>query len=1240
MPLQILTDVPPLPANYASRAGLSDSVVKSLQKCLKASGLCLVHGAGGMGKTVATCAALLDETTLCETFPQGAAYVTVGQSPDVLSLQSTLLRAFGVHDPPADVSDGYARLYNVLSGCKVLVVLDDVWNASHLECFVPMRGRPKTWSNVAVLVTTRFADLVQKAELLRLGDLTDAESRELLHLKGDGALLTRLAKLCSRSPLALSILGATGQLEAERDASQKPATVFTAFCDELAAQEKAEPNAIKRCIGLAHKRLEQQDKDLYLGMAVFPDDVLLPIAALRTIFRDKDLDTQLPRLERLHLIRKEEGAADGPRIRLHDLSLEFVKEQAPRCGGETALHQELLTNYSSCLEAPQRWWTGPDDGYYYQRLLHHLAASGRIDEARGLLLRWEWLAARLRRPGDAVSLVADVRAFAPHGSLPQHATSGQGPVGSATSAATVMGSSQQAKARASATRKAAASPATAKAKARPMQKDAAATEEAAQALSVWEALLEVLTLSAHILTEDPSQLAFQVLGRLLGSEAPAGPLADLRAGAQMALKEGVYGLPAGTVPSWRCSACPVSKKSLQGVGGPLARTLQLHKDWVRCVAVNEAGTLLASASNDLSVKVWDLTQDCRMLLELLGHETAVLTVDLKGDLVVSGDKDEVILWSLSDGSILKRRPGFAGNLSVVQFLGEGHVAVATGMDVELVGASTLQGKPTCNHEARVAAIHSSAVPGGSATELLLACGCDDKHAALWKLSSQDAKRKKPTAPEFTAQLITRFLVGEQDVRAVSLSRAGNLLACGNDDGVLRIWSISTGKAGLSCSMLCSAPDMHSDWIHSVSMAHDGSCVACGSDDNSISLFDVSKQRMVGQVRIFSGAFSVALSPDLKSLYSASGDIRLWSVPKIKQSHHLNATGTGKHSSAVTGIAVSLDGCHAVSASSDLTDGKTNGGLQIGLWDCPTGSQTGFFKVGGSIDDDDRPLCASMSPDATMAAIGCDTGKLWVVNLTEPFAAVWVQPEAHTERIYCCEWLELDCLATGSEDGSVACWSVRDKVCTATARPYDSGIRCFAWTQDRQRVMCGCDYQAPRLVSVGEKGSDGHVLAEFKDVVRQELTVITPCSISLSSDDRRAVTTSWDKALRVWELDSGQLLLAVTQVSDWVVKGFGATLAGDIAGLCVSYSWDRQLQLWDFTHVLGKGTEKEAVVVSSQESSERLCSCQCDASLVHMACAPRWREGVRRSLVFADEDGGVHFFEVEIRQAPVQDAQGA
>ena len=174
MPLQLLTDVPPLPANYARRAGLSESIAQTVQKCLRSAGLCLVHGAGGMGKTVATCATLFDENAILpEVFPEGVAYVTVGQTPDVLSLQSTLLRAFGVHDTPGDVSDGYARIYKALSGRRALLVLDDVWHASHLECFIPMRGRPRSWSGVAILVTTRFADLVQKAELLRLGDLTD-----------------------------------------------------------------------------------------------------------------------------------------------------------------------------------------------------------------------------------------------------------------------------------------------------------------------------------------------------------------------------------------------------------------------------------------------------------------------------------------------------------------------------------------------------------------------------------------------------------------------------------------------------------------------------------------------------------------------------------------------------------------------------------------------------------------------------------------------------------------------------------------------------------------------------------------------------------------------------------------------------------------------------------------------------------------------------------------------------------
>ena len=42
-----------------------------------------------------------------------------------------------------------------------------------------------------------------------------------------------------------------------------------------------------------------------------------------------------------------------------------------------------------------------------------------------------------------------------------------------------------------------------------------------------------------------------------------------------------------------------------------------------------------------------------MLLELLGHSSSVFTVDISDDKVISGDKDEALVWSLADGNILR-----------------------------------------------------------------------------------------------------------------------------------------------------------------------------------------------------------------------------------------------------------------------------------------------------------------------------------------------------------------------------------------------------------------------------------------------------------------------------------------------------------------------------------------------------------------------------------------------------------
>ncbi|CAK9099513.1 Uncharacterized WD repeat-containing protein all2124 [Durusdinium trenchii] len=479
-----------------------------------------------------------------------------------------------------------------------------------------------------------------------------------------------------------------------------------------------------------------------------------------------------------------------------------------------------------------------------------------------------------------------------------------------------------------------------------------------------------------------------------------------------------------------------------------------------------------------------------MLLELLGHRTAVLTVDLNGDTVLSGDKDEAILWSL-EGSLLRRWGGFEGGLNVVLFVGPDEAALAVHHEVQVISTSSSTSFKTVRlpHDVRVAALAARNFPG-SAGDLLLACGCVDAHATLWRLAK--GKSRKGTGIEFSPSFLLRFPAGDQDVRAISLSASGDLLAAGNDDTRMRLWKIQPKKAEISIEPLCTA-GLHTDWIHSVSTA-DGSLVASGADDNSIALYDVQAQRLVGRVRIFSGAFCVVLSPNGHWLFSASGDIRVWSVPKMIQETHKSRTAFRRHVVPISALAMRRDGREALAVSGDVDEtGTPNGGLQLSRWDCATASQLSFCIIPGSKEDDDRPLCLSLSPNGSACAVGCDTGKLWVLALDG--TAVW-ETEAHSERIHCCEWLEDDSIATGSEDGSVCCWSLELRACRAQCRPYEGNgpVRCFAWTHDRERVLCGGDYQHPRLVHLAGPGEDGYMAMEYQDVLRQgkKLACHPPC----------------------------------------------------------------------------------------------------------------------------------------------------
>ena len=150
--------------------------------------LAAVHGWPGVGKT--TLAGWLARDSELEThFPDGVLWCTLGQTPDLRAELRSWCRTAGVvvsdakSESERDLSE---RLAYFLREKRVLLIVDDLWDAAHLE-LLRVGG-----SGSAMLVTTRqlrLADEIGLAgQVYRLGVLNEEHAFELF-----GALAPEVA---------------------------------------------------------------------------------------------------------------------------------------------------------------------------------------------------------------------------------------------------------------------------------------------------------------------------------------------------------------------------------------------------------------------------------------------------------------------------------------------------------------------------------------------------------------------------------------------------------------------------------------------------------------------------------------------------------------------------------------------------------------------------------------------------------------------------------------------------------------------------------------------------------------------------------------------------------------------------------------------------------------------------------------------------------------------------------------
>jgi WD40 repeat protein len=402
-PVQLIR-VPRLPQHYLARSTeLASLKEKLLQSANNTAGRVLhgrqigVQGMVGIGKTLLA-AAVCQDAEVQRRYADGIVWLPFGQAANVEQRQIDLYECFSDKTPNfPDRDSARSALSRVLAGKRCLIVLDDVWSVSDAASL------DVVGTSGAILITTRDAGVARGlgVDLVSLPVLSESQGLTLLaHMSGHKLLelpddARAVVDECGRLPLAIAMIG--GMVHGIADPWRAALVRLREYRLETIAQEFPDytyPNLL-RAIQVSIDALSPETRLRYGELAVFPEDVHVPECVIQLLWSAPNRDRlDLAQIFR-ELMDKSLVFQDEHRhVYLHDVQRAYLLRKAERL---QTLHQLLVSRYRAIVS--DGWASGPDDGYFFAHLVHHLAAAHSVEEALALITSVEWLSAQLRLHG-------------------------------------------------------------------------------------------------------------------------------------------------------------------------------------------------------------------------------------------------------------------------------------------------------------------------------------------------------------------------------------------------------------------------------------------------------------------------------------------------------------------------------------------------------------------------------------------------------------------------------------------------------------------------------------------------------------------------------------------------------------------------------------------------------------------------------------------------------------------------
>ncbi|KAF8667726.1 WD domain, G-beta repeat [Rhizoctonia solani] len=357
------------------------------------------------------------------------------------------------------------------------------------------------------------------------------------------------------------------------------------------------------------------------------------------------------------------------------------------------------------------------------------------------------------------------------------------------------------------------------------------------------------------------------------------------------------------------------------------------------------------------------------------------------------------------------------------------------------------------------------------------------------------------------------------VLSVCYSPDGSCFALASSDNFIQVRDVSSGTKAPKPLLI------HTPYPQSIAPSPSGAFIASGSEDNAIRVYDArTGQIVLGPLEGHTTwVISVIFSPDSARLYSYSfdGTVRIWNVQDLGAPYALPRAPV--LSWAVCCIRYSHSGVRLVSGSLDGT---------LHVWDVKTGELAieplrGHQKAALSVDYSHSDVyIVSGSSDGTVRIWDALSGG----DIHGPI-------EGHIDRVRCVRFSPDDsCIASGSDDGTVKIWDVASgqQIVELFRADESHVIRSVDFSPDGQQVAFGYGYDP----DLGKSEDPLYGAIRVVDRFTGD-TVVGPidahddfvASIEFSTNGMRLVSGSYDTSVRIWDVQTGELLVACDEDDD-------------------------------------------------------------------------------------------------------------